>query len=277
MSRRPLRLLTVAGSDSGGGAGIQADLKTFAAHGAYGASAVTAITAQDTVGVRSVLALPPELVVAQIEAVAGDLGVDGVKVGMLADAAIARGVAAALKLCGDVPVVVDPVMVAASGDPLLEPEAVEVLRRELFPLATVITPNLPEAERIVGGRATTVEERAELARALGEEARAVLLKGSHAPGSEITDLLWDGREVHELVHARIETRAGHGTGCTLSSAIAARLAAGGELVESCRGAVEWLLGALRAAPDLGRGHAPVNHLWELEQKGVWTWPRKHST
>jgi len=267
VSGRPPRLLTIAGSDSGGGAGIQADLKTFAAHGAYGMSAVTALTAQNTLGVRGIHAVPGSFVVAQIEAVFDDLGVDGVKVGMLADAGIARQVAGCLAGHAGPPVVVDPVMIAASGDPLLEPDAVEELRCGLFPLATLVTPNLPEAERLAGARAATADEREELARLIGRDARAVLLKGAHAPGTEIVDLLWDGRRTTSFTHPRIATRAGHGTGCTLSSAIAARLAAGTDLIEACRGAIAWLEGALRDAPELGRGPGPVDHLWRCRWNG----------
>ena len=266
MSRRPVRLLTVAGSDSGGGAGIQADLKTFAAHGGFGMSAVTALTAQNTLGVHGVLLVPADFVGAQIDAVFEDLGVDGIKVGMLGSAAVARRVAERLAAHAGPPLVLDPVMVAASGDPLLEPDAVEEIRRGLFPLATLVTPNLPEAERLVGVRAASLEERAELARELGRQTRAVLLKGAHAPGDEVVDLLWDGRKLHSFSHPRIATRAGHGTGCTLSSAIAARLATGATLEEACRGAIAWLEGALRSAPELGSGHAPVDHLWECSAR-----------
>jgi len=266
MSGRPVRLLTVAGSDSGGGAGIQADLKTFAAHGVYGMSAVTALTAQNTLGVHGILQVPAEFVAAQIDAVFADLGVDGVKVGMLGTAAVARVVAERLAAHGTQILVVDPVMIAASGDPLLEPDAIEELRRGLFAMATLITPNLPEAETLLDVRASSIDERVELARALGRETRAVLLKGAHAPGDEVVDLLWDGRTIHLFRHPRLATRAGHGTGCTLASSIAARLAAGSPLEEACRSAIAWLEGALRAAPDLGSGHGPVDHLWEASPR-----------
>jgi hydroxymethylpyrimidine/phosphomethylpyrimidine kinase len=257
------RLLSIAGSDSGGGAGIQADLKTFAAHGAFGMTAITALTAQNTLGVRAVHVVPADFVAAQIDAVFEDLGVDAVKIGMLALREIVEAVADRLEAYAGPPVVLDPVMVAASGDPLLEPDAVEAIRRRLLPLATVVTPNLPEAVRLAGRAAGTLAERLDLARELGRSTRAVLLKGAHAAGDEIVDVLWDGRELHSFVHARIATRADHGTGCTLSAALAARLAVGTPLPEACRGAIEWLQGALRHAEPLGRGHGPVDHLWEL--------------
>ncbi len=261
--RRP-RLLTIAGSDSGGGAGIQADLKTFAAHGAFGMSAITALTAQNTLGVQGIHSVPPAFVAAQIDAVWDDLGVDAVKIGMLAETAIVEVVAERLAARPGPPIVLDPVMIAASGDSLLAPDAVEAIRALLMPLATLVTPNLPEAERLAGRKTGSLAERAELARELGRSANAVLLKGAHAPGSEIVDLLWDGRELHAFTHPRIPTRADHGTGCTLSAAIAARLAAGVRLVEACHGGIDWLEGALRNAEPMGAGHGPVDPLWELE-------------
>jgi hydroxymethylpyrimidine/phosphomethylpyrimidine kinase len=275
--RTPPRLLTIAGSDSGGGAGIQADLKTFAAHGAYGMSAVTALTAQNTRGVRAVHAAPPDFVAAQIDAVFEDLGVDAVKIGMLADAAIVRAVAARLRAWLGAgprprpPVVLDPVMVAKSGDPLLADDAVAAIVEELLPLVTLVTPNLPELERLAGrelGKEVEEGERVEAARALAAGGPAVLAKGGHLAGKEVVDLLVDGAEVHRFAHPRIATTSDHGTGCTLSSAIAARLGAGEELAEAVRGGIEYLQGAMRAAYPLGGGHGPVDHLWELERKGV---------
>ena len=263
MTERRARLLSIAGSDSGGGAGIQADLKTFAAHGAFGMTAITALTAQNTRGVRRVHAVPADFVAAQIDAVFEDLGVDAVKIGMLARRDIVETVADRLEAFAGPPVVLDPVMVAASGDPLLETDAVEAIRRRLLPLATVVTPNLPEAERLAGRSGGSLDERLELARELGRTTRAVLLKGAHAAGDEIVDVLWDGRELHSFVHPRIATRADHGTACTLSAALAARLAAGVALPEACRGAIDWLQGALRSAEPLGQGHGPVDHLWQL--------------
>ena len=271
MRRTPPRLLTIAGSDSGGGAGIQADLKTFAAHGAYGMSAVTALTAQNTRGVRAVHAAPADFVAAQIDAVFEDLGVDAVKIGMLADAAIVRAVASRLRAWlgpgprPRPPVVLDPVMVAKSGDPLLADDAVAAIVEELLPLATLVTPNLPELERLAGrepGKEGEEGERIETARALAAGGPAVLAKGGHAAGEEVVDLLVDGAEVHRFAHPRIATTSDHGTGCTLSSAIAARLGAGEPLAEAVRGGIEYLQGALRAAYPLGGGRGPVDHLWQ---------------
>ena len=231
-------------------------------------TAITALTAQNTLGVRGVLPTPPEFVTAQIDAVFEDLGVDAVKIGMLADAGIVAAVAAALKGRSGPPVVLDPVMIAASGDALIDAAAVAAIRSLLLPLATLVTPNLPEAEALAGRPATTPEERAELARELGRRARAVLLKGAHAPGDEIVDLLWDGVRMHSFVHPRVATRADHGTGCTLSAAIAVRLAGGTDLAGACSGAIDWLQGALRHALPLGHGHGPVDALWELGARGA---------
>lgn len=268
MRPRSPRVLTIAGSDSGGGAGIQADLKTFAAHGVYGMSVVTALTAQNTVGVFAVHAAPPEFVAAQIDAVLEDLEPDAIKIGMLADASIAAAVAERLQSWSRGPIVLDPVMIAASGDPLLTAEAVAVLRERLMPLAAVVTPNLPEAERLAGRAAATLEERRDLAAELGAATgRALLLKGGHAPGDEIVDLLWHEGTVDAFTHPRIATRAGHGTGCTLSSAIAARLARGERLQEASARAIEWLAVALREAEPIGRGSGPIDFLWTLRKEG----------
>ena len=250
--RTPPRLLTIAGSDSGGGAGIQADLKTFAAHGAYGMSAITALTAQNTVGVRAVHEVPPGIVAAQIDAVFEDIGVDAVKIGMLASAPIVRAVADRLRFWKPRHVVLDPVMVAKSGDALLRDDAVEALLAELLPLSTVVTPNLPELARMTGGQG---------AEELARRGPAVLAKGGHAEGNEIVDLLIVGEEVHHFRHPRLATTSTHGTGCTLSSAIAARLGRGEDLPRAVGGAIEYLQGAMKAAYPLGSGHGPVDHLW----------------
>ena len=275
MSPRPPRLLTIAGSDSGGGAGIQADLKTFAAHGAYGMSVVTAVTAQNTLGVTAVHEIPPAVVAAQIDAVLGDIGADAIKIGMLANSAIVRAVAERLRahlghprgLAGP-PVVLDPVMVAQSGDPLLRDDAVAALVEELLPLALVVTPNLPEAARLTGLPVESAAELRAAAGALAARGPAVLLKGGHAEGTEILDLLQlpAGGGVHRFTHPRLATRSTHGTGCTLSAAVAARLAAGDELVEAVEGAIRYLQGALAAAYPLGGGHGPVDHLYALERR-----------
>ncbi len=277
-SHAPPRLLTIAGSDSGGGAGIQADLKTFAAHGVYGMSAVTAVTAQNTRAVTAVHEIPGEVVAAQIEAVFEDLGVDGVKIGMLASSGIVRAVAQCLRRWSDSegrtgrlspPIVLDPVMVAKSGDPLLADEAVEALSEDLVPLATLVTPNLPEAARLTGLPVGSADERRAAARALAGRGPAVLLKGGHGEGDEVEDLLvtpetedGDGR-VHAFRHARIESRSTHGTGCTLSSAIAARLASGEPLERAVEGGIDYLHGAMVSAYPLGSGHGPVDHLYRL--------------
>jgi hydroxymethylpyrimidine/phosphomethylpyrimidine kinase len=251
-ARTPPRLLTIAGSDSGGGAGIQADLKTFAAHGAYGMSAITALTAQNTLGVRAVHEVPPEVVAAQIDAVFEDIGVDAVKIGMLASAPIVRAVADRLRFWKPLRVVLDPVMVAKSGDALLRDDAVEALLDELVPLCAIITPNLPELERMTGRQG---------AEELARRGPAVLAKGGHAEGEQVEDVLFVRGEVHRFRHPRLATTSTHGTGCTLSSAIAARLGRGEDLPRAVGGAIEYLQGAMKAAYPLGSGHGPVDHLW----------------
>jgi hydroxymethylpyrimidine/phosphomethylpyrimidine kinase len=273
------RLLSIAGSDSSGGAGIQADLKTFCAHGAYAMTAITAITAQNTLGVTAVQALQPALVAAQIDAVFADPGVDAVKIGMLAEAGIIAAVAASLirSTAGlRLPIVLDPVMIAKSGDPLLDVDAIEHLQR-LFPIATLVTPNLPEAARIeaAAGRSTavsagagTVAARERLVRRLGDRCAAVLLKGGHAAGEEVVDLLWDGSKVHAFVHPRIVSRSTHGTGCSLSSAIAARLGRGESLVQAVSGAIDWLHEAIVRAIPIGAGVGPVDHFWRQRRNAA---------
>jgi len=261
--RRYARVLSIAGSDSGGGAGIQADLKTIAALGCYGMTAITAITVQNTVGVRAIQPLPAQLLAQQIDAVAEDIGVDAVKIGMLHDVAVVQAVAAALRRHRFAHVVLDPVMVATSGDKLITQDTVAVLMRELFPLATLITPNLDEAGWLIGRGIGTVEELEPAARdlaALG--ARAVLLKGGHLPGDELTDLLLEApNTLHRWQDQRIATGNTHGTGCTLSSAIACGLALGQPLVEAVEAARSYVRQALAAGADVltGRGHGPLNH------------------
>jgi hydroxymethylpyrimidine/phosphomethylpyrimidine kinase len=270
-SPRVPRLLTIAGSDSGGGAGIQADLKTFAAHGGYGMSVIAALTAQNTREVRAVHEVPAAMVAAQIDAVLEDIGADAVKIGMLASAVIIRAVAERLRvhLKGTgVPIVLDPVMIAKSGDRLLREDAVEALKAELLPLATLVTPNLPELETLTGlaaGNQGNEAERLRAARALAALGPAVLAKGGHAEGDEVVDLLLEGDRIHRFAHPRLRTASTHGTGCTLSSAIAARLGAGEELPRAVEGAIAYLSGALAAAYPLGQegGHGPVDHLYRL--------------
>ena len=257
--------LTIAGSDSGGGAGIQADLKTFAAHGVFGMSALTAITAQNTVGVTAILALTADLVTAQIEAVATDIGADAVKTGMLANAAIIEAVAAAIESLDLPRVVVDPVMIAKSGDLLLEPEAVAALRTELLPRALVVTPNVPEAEALAGMTIPTVKEARRAARRIRDLGpKAVVIKGGHLDGDEIVDVFWDGSELVELRGPRVKSESTHGTGCTFASAIAANLALGVPLVTAVEAAKAYVAGAIRYAPRLGRGHGPLHHLWQYQ-------------
>jgi hydroxymethylpyrimidine/phosphomethylpyrimidine kinase len=263
--------LTIAGSDSSGGAGIQADLKTFSALGVYGASAITALTAQNTRGVEAVQVVPPDFVLAQIGAVARDLKVGAIKIGMLATSAVIEAVAEGLKDFAGVPVVLDPVMVAASGDVLLDEDAVATLRSVLLPLATLITPNLPEAAKLLD----TAEAKDE--REMGEQARqlraiganAVLIKGGHADGPQAVDLYVDAEGEMRLEAPRVATRNTHGTGCTLSSAIAAELAKGASLREAVREAKAYITAAIGAADELhvGKGRGPVHHFHAWWPKG----------
>ena len=250
---RPASVLTIAGSDSGGGAGIQADLLTFADHGVHGLSAITAITAQNTRAVTAVQVLPTALIEAQVDAVFADFRIAAVKLGMLADAGVIHCVAALLARHRPPAVVLDPVMVASSGARLLDPAALDALRDALLPLATLVTPNVPEAELLLGRPITAVEDLAAAAaglRRLG--AVAVLLKGGHLPGDPVTDLLDAGGELQRFVHPRLPVE-GHGTGCTLASAVAARLARGEALGQACAGACDYVHQALQQgfSPGLG--------------------------
>jgi hydroxymethylpyrimidine/phosphomethylpyrimidine kinase len=256
------RALTIAGSDSGGGAGIQADLKTFAAYRVFGASALTAITAQNTVAVTAVHVVPEAVVRAQIDAVLGDIGADAVKTGMLATAGIVRTVAAALAAHRPPAIVVDPVMIAKSGDTLLDAPAVAALREFLLPRADLITPNAPEAAALSGHEVHSLATQREAAirlHALG--AKAVLVKGGHLPGDDVVDVFYDGRELHELRGPRIVSTHTHGTGCTLASAIAAGLALGQPMRAAIEDARAYVAGAIAHAPRLGRGHGPLDHGW----------------
>ncbi len=259
--------LTIAGSDSGGGAGIQADLKTFSALGVYGASVITALTAQNTRAVTMVEPASPAMIAAQIDAVFDDLAVRAVKLGMLGGPEAIATVAAGLGGRG-VPVVLDPVMVAKSGDRLLPNEALAALRRELLPRATLLTPNLPEAADLLGQPAATDEAamtaQAQALRAMG--AQAVLMKGGHAAGAECVDLLVTETGITRLTAPRRQTANTHGTGCTLSAAVAAGLASGKTLEDAVRAAHRYLQGAIAAADGLGvgSGHGPVHHF-----HGIW--------
>jgi hydroxymethylpyrimidine/phosphomethylpyrimidine kinase len=263
--------LTIAGSDSGGGAGIQADLKTFAALGVYGASAITALTAQNTQGVDAVLAVPPDFVGAQIWAAAGDLEVAAIKIGMLATAPVIGAVADGLADFQGVPVVLDPVMVAASGDKLLDEDAIATLRARLLPLATLITPNLPEAAALLEvSEARNEQEMSEQGAALlAIGARAVLVKGGHLRGEQAVDLLVTAEGVEHFAAPRVATRNTHGTGCTLSSAIAAELAKGASLRDAVARSKSFVTEALKQADALhiGKGRGPVHHFHDWWKRG----------
>ncbi len=258
--------LSVAGSDSGGGAGIQADLKTFAALGVHGATAITALTAQNTLGVEGVHVVPSGFVIAQMKAVAADLKVGAIKIGMLATTPIIEAVAEGLKSFPGVPVVLDPVMVAATGAVLLDEEAIASLKRVLIPRAVVITPNLPEAARLLGTNKARSEEemraQAEELKRLG--AKAVLIKGGHAKGPAAVDLLLDAEGELRLEAPRVKTKHDHGTGCTLSSAIAAELAKGASLRQAAAKAKAYVSAAIARADELriGKGRGPVHHFYE---------------
>ena len=256
------RVLTIAGSDSGAGAGIQADLKTFAAHRAYGLTAITAITAQNTLGVTHVLALPSELVVAQIDAVVADIGVDAAKTGMLPNAAIVAEVAAAVARL-DIPLLVfDPVMVSKSGDQLIDEDAVRMIRTDLLQRAFVVTPNIPEAEVLSGMSISTDDDRRRAATAILDLGpAAVIIKGGHFGTTDIRDLLLDRTGFTEFVAERIVSVHTHGTGWTFSAALAAHLAAGRSLRESIPLVQNYVAGAIRHSPGLGRGHGPMQHFW----------------
>jgi hydroxymethylpyrimidine/phosphomethylpyrimidine kinase len=264
--------LTIAGSDSSGGAGIQADLKTFAAFGLYGVSAITAVTAQNTNGIEATLALEADFVTAQIEAVAGDFSIDATKIGMLANAAIVEAVAAAIAELDLALVVVDPVLVSSSGERLLDEDGVRALCAELVPRARVVTPNIPEAEALSGCSIESMADVYEAARRIRDLGPgAVIITGGHgherglglrAEGSEVVDLLFDGHIFHELRAPRIESRHTHGTGCTFASAIAAGLALGRELPDAAARAQQYVAGAIAHAPGIGHGRGPLDHFWE---------------
>lgn len=256
---RPI-VLTIAGSDSGGGAGIQADLKTFHAFGVFGVTAVTAVTAQSTLGVSAVHPMPVEIVSAQIEAVLDDLPPSAVKTGMLATASVVSATARALSARGLDSYVLDPVMISTSGHRLLDEEARATLVEELLPLARVVTPNIHEAQALTGRRVGTVAEMRAAARSLVRiGASAALVKGGHLPGEEAVDVLWDGRDERVWRRPRIQSPGGHGTGCTLSAAIAANLGLGTSLVSAAARAIGYVARAIEHAPALGRGLGPIDH------------------
>lgn len=251
------RVLIVAGSDSGGGAGVQADIKAVTMMGGHAMTAITAITVQNTLGVSGVVPVPPDAIVAQMRAVIDDIGVDAVKTGMLGDAATIEAVADVLQeLHGGMPIIVDPVMVAKGGASLLANEAVGALKTRLVPLASLLTPNAPELEVLSGMIVTNPQQAAEAAATLGP---AVLAKGGHLQGTEVVDQLVTAAGIERWAAPRIDTRHTHGTGCTLASAIAAGVAGGLSLAEAIARAREYVRAAMLAAPGLGRGHGPLGH------------------
>jgi hydroxymethylpyrimidine/phosphomethylpyrimidine kinase len=270
--------LTIAGSDPGGGAGIQADLKTFAAFGLYGASAITAVTVQSTKGIEALSPLAADLVTAQIEAVAGDLAIDATKVGMLATAAIVEAVAAAVEEL-DLPLVVlDPVLVSSTGTRLLDDDGVQALCEGLIPLARVVTPNVPEAEALTGKRIESMNDAREAARRLhAMGAKGVVITGGHwpaggsdtseIPGRDVLDLVFDGRSFHETRVARVDSVHTHGTGCTYAAAVAASLALGRDLIDAAARAQQYVAGAIAHAPGIGHGRGPLDHFWAGIMKG----------
>ncbi|MBY5828153.1 bifunctional hydroxymethylpyrimidine kinase/phosphomethylpyrimidine kinase (plasmid) [Rhizobium ruizarguesonis] len=265
-------VLSIAGSDPSGGAGIQADLKAFSARGVYGMAVLTALTAQNTQGVSGVHLVPPQFVADQINAVFADVRVDAVKIGMIANAGIADAVAGALSDHRDIPIVIDPVMIAKGGAALLAPEAVDVLTRRLLPLATLLTPNLPEAAALLHQPVATnradMAAQAERLRALGPV--AVLVKGGHLDSDESPDVLATAAGLHWFEARRVPTKNTHGTGCTLSSALAAELAKGASAQEAVAIAKDYLAGAVAAAGSLtvGSGHGPVQHFHALWKHGI---------
>lgn len=269
MMRIP-RVLTIAGSDSGGGAGIQADLKTFAARGVYGMSAVTAITAQNTTGVQGVFPLPASFVGRQIDSVMSDIGADIIKIGMLANKNIIDVVTSRLRKCKPKLVILDPVMIAKGGHALLKYDAQQSLLKKLVPLAFVITPNLHEARALTGLRINTIEDMKRAAVLLYERgARNVVIKGGHLPhNAYAVDVLYNGTTFHEFSVRRIRTKNTHGTGCTFASAIAAELARGKDIYEAVRIAKKYITSALKASRNLsiGKGHGPLNHSYGLISK-----------
>jgi hydroxymethylpyrimidine/phosphomethylpyrimidine kinase len=261
--------LTIAGSDSGGGAGVQADLKTFAAFRVYGTSAITAVTAQNTLGVTGTAALSADLVTAQIEAIAGDIRIDATKIGMLATAAIVEAVASAIEELDLPMVVLDPVMVSSSGERLLDDDGIQALRVELLPRARIVTPNIPEAEVLSGCRILSLGDRRRAAERIHENgAAAVVITGGHGDGSVsdiVVDLLFDGESFTELKMRRVSIGGGHGlhgTGCAFSSALAAGLALGEPLVTAAGRAQRYVAGAIEHSVAIGHGAHVLNHFWQ---------------
>lgn len=258
--------LTIAGSDCSGGAGIQADLKTFSAHGVFGMSAIVSVVAENTARVIQIQDIPAGMIAAQIDAVFEDIPPDAVKIGMLSSPECMRAVAAKLREYRPANVVIDPVMYAKNGCPLMEPSAIGTLIQEVLPLADVLTPNIPEAECIAGMKIVSLEDARQAAvRIRGMGCRAVLVKGGHAIG-DAEDILFDGEQFHSFRSERIDTKNTHGTGCTLSSAIAANLARGAGLRTAVGNAKRYVTTAIRHALPLGRGCGPTHHFYDLYEK-----------
>ena len=256
--------LTIAGSDSGGGAGIQADLKTFQRFGVFGTSVLTLVTAQNTRGVDAVHLLPEEALNSQLDAVATDLRPHALKTGALGSAGLVEAVASGLRRHALAPLVIDPVLISKHGHALAGPDVVDAMQKQLLPLATLVTPNLHEAGALVGAKLRDEEEMKEAARAIAAKGpRAVLIKGGALGGEEAVDILFDGEEHYRLATPRIDTRHTHGTGCTYSAAITAGLAEGQSLLASVRRAKQWIAAAIARAPGLGSGSGPVDHLTPL--------------
>jgi hydroxymethylpyrimidine/phosphomethylpyrimidine kinase len=267
-TREYFKVLTIAGSDSGGGAGIQADLKTFAAIGCYGMSVITALTAQNTKGVTAIHPLPPSFAVEQMSAVFTDIGADAVKIGMLYSAELIEAVSEMLNKYRARNIVLDPVMVAQSGDKLLQDDAIQAIKDHLMPVADVVTPNLPEAEVLLGQKIANFEDMQRAARSLAQfGSRSVLIKGGHLEESQSTDLLYLTEEDRFVIleAERVDSRNNHGTGCTLSSAIAAYISRGSQIENAVRKAKTYIQNAIRAgaAYKIGHGHGPVHHFFEF--------------
>ena len=262
-SQRVVKAITIAGSDSGGGAGIQADLKTFAALGVYGSSVVTAVTAQNTIEVAAIAEVPEEVVIAQIDTVVHDIGADAAKTGMLSSTPIIQNVADRLEAWGIPHLVVDPVMVSKGGVALLQPDAVDALKKDLLPLASVVTPNIPEAETLAGRQIASPAHAQEAAKAIAAMGpRTVIIKGGHLPGSPI-DLVYHDGIFTPFEGTRVDTSNTHGTGCTFSAAITAFLAQGFPTLEAVRLAKSYIQNALEQSVSIGEGHSPVNHFAPL--------------
>jgi len=262
------RILTIAGSDSGGGAGIQADVKTITVLGGFAMSAITALTAQNTLGVRGIFGIPPEFVAEQIDAVAGDIGIDAAKTGMLAQSDILQVVIDKIREHRITKLVVDPVMVAKGGALLIRGDVMDILKTQLLPLACVVTPNIPEAEVLTGRTIKTKKDMEESARHIHQMgAKHVVIKGGHLDGDAL-DIFFDGRDFHEFSTARIDTPNTHGTGCTFSAALATGLGQGKDVLEAVAMAKNYITEAIRHSLSIGSGHGPTNHLAPIIKKGV---------